>query len=172
MNPKETYRRLRQLAEDQAGTPEGVVAAALADRLRLDYEIQEEGEIRLAFTNVYERDVLLRVAQYLDLEAFTVSRPRTDGKGNRVLDVLILRGPGCVVAIAEPLYEQYRELVRGFLERSLTGYLFAALPVPPPADLDTRKAADVSPEDMEVLVAGMKAGMKAVYRKQIEGPQS
>lgn len=166
-DPQKTYERLRVLAKDQAGTPEGVMAAALADKLQFEHRIEERESVRLAFANAYERDVLLRVALYLELEAFTVSRPRTDGKGNRVLEVIELQGPACVVVLAKPLYAQYRELARKFLEHSLTGYLFGALPVPPPPDLDSREAADVSPEDMEVLVAGMNAGAKSVYRKQI-----
>lgn len=172
-DPKQTYMRLSSLARDQAGTPEGETAARIAEKMRDRYgpdvetSAEELATVRLSFSNTYEKTILGRVALYLGLTAYTVGRRRTDGKGMRYLDVLDLEGPASIVQLAKPLYDQYKEKASRYLELSLGGWLFGALPLPPPPDLDSRPVPEISPEDLEIALAGQRAGSQNQYRKQI-----
>lgn len=172
-DPRATYRHLKALAKDQAGTPEGEEAARIAEKLRARYgsdvvvEEEETATVRLSFSNAYEKIILGRVAVYLGLTAYTVGRRRTDGKGIRYLEVLDLEGPRSIVQLAEPLYDQYRARAARYLEMSLGGWLFSALPLPRPPDLDSSPAPEISPEDLAAALAGQEIGRQALYRKQI-----
>lgn len=162
------YRALCALAEDQAGTPEGDTAAAMAAAMLArcpDLELRAEPPEARIFACRHEPDRVLlgRVAAFVGVDAYRIGRKRGDGKGTRWREGLELGGPAQLLDLAGDLYEIHRARVDELIRWTVIGYAAGAMPIEQdrsqtPGD---RKADPVAPDLLDAALAGLKHGRGA-----------
>ena len=128
MDLKNKYRNLQALAEDQAGTPEGELAAEMAARLLEKYpELELDAEEKLVrieykWAQEYERQLLLRLVLFWDLG---IAFPRHKQRKR-----LVLEGPESIMPLITMQYKAHRRRLKSMLETVYVNYLAGAVPIP------------------------------------------
>ena len=171
-DPRATYLHLANLARDQAGTPEGDTAAQLAAAMKAKYgpeavETPPEPDHAkaLAYTTEYERQLAVRIANFLGITPMRRGYAREDGKGTRWRSQVSMEGPRDLVELGAKLYADYRKRLADVLDYMAAGYAHGAFPMPP----RERKSTD-GPELTAAQLAAIRAGQSAGWADRYAPP--
>lgn len=177
MDLRARYAKLRAVAEDQIGNPEGETAARLAAALLErfpDLQIPDAGERtskRIPTRHRFDQVLLGRLAKFLGLETYRPGRRRPDGKGVRWADALELEGPAELVELAADSYADHRAHLDDLLFAVAVGYAQGAFP---PSSDELADAADLPDHALGAALAALEAGRqrspRAPESRQLGGP--
>jgi len=149
-NPRETYLKIKRLAEHGATPGEREAAKNALTKMYAKYRSSEletvemeQGRVEVTWQHNWERNLIQHVAHYLDVEVhcFADGHRRT---------TRILRGPTHLVELAADLYHAHRAILKARIFQFTLGYNQGAMPV-------TLKSSDRKPDPQEAEAA--KAGL-------------
>ena len=154
---KETYQKIKNLAEKGATEGERQAAREAIKRFQARYgdELPDEvpqGKVYLSYRQKWERSLILRIAEFLELNPFRIKRNGQKNWANGIS----LEGETVFVSLAENLYDVHRKNIKAKIEWFLAGYFSEALPLS--LDDDSTGPPSMSDEEIQVAMAGCMAG--------------
>lgn len=159
------FRALLSLARNQAGKPEGVSAARLAERLRARYpwlrpedpNALEHVRASVPCTSTWEREALVGLCAHWDLD-LKHYLPGQRGHGG----LAQISGPRGSVERLQSAWPEHRYRLEGMTEWMAAMYAHAAFPPAgsPGGPGETASAVDPSWAENVAAVAGHKVGMR------------
>lgn len=176
-NPKQTYQRIRDLADDErAPETERAAARAALGRIAARYgdaatePPAPESTAVLVFTNGHERTMAITVALFYGLDPLRTGYKRPDGKGTRWRDQVTVTGPADLVDLAVAAYARQRGPLAELLEVTAHGYILGAFPVPRPVPADPDRApVELADHLVDAFYNASAAGRAQANRRAITG---
>lgn len=171
-DPLQTLRRLRALADNDAATPEERatarrIAVAIAARYGVDAAAIDDPhhEVDLPARGEGQRQLLVRIAAWLGLQAWNLSSVGRDGRRRRIAQLRV-EGPRSLVLEVEALYKVHRQRQKRIAEAAAQGYAVGAFTLPDSDDdSDDRSSAAPTLDELEAMVAGYGAGSRHRERR-------
>jgi hypothetical protein len=170
-SPVSTYRRA--LALHKAATTEGEqkAAARLIAALIASYgaELQEsppEVQWEFHYRDQQDKDLIVHVLIFMGLRPERSCYRRSDGKGLRYRDTILVDGPPLLLAEAKITIENRRAQFRKALEMFSAGWLEGAMPLPLVGYVTPIQP--LTEEEIAVGRAGLAAGTIHNQAKRIE----
>ena len=159
------YAKLQALADDQAGTPEGDLAASMAAAMIERFpelEAPEAPPVKrvIATRHAFDVCLLTRIATWLGLEAYRVGHRRPDGKGVRWREGLQVVGTEDLVELVDTFYQAHRAHLDELLKWTAVGYAVGAFPRTREDEDADEDAPRLTPEQLAAARAGLEAGKR------------